>query len=560
MVHNIKTYLKEEANSTPAFVRAIEAMSEGDTLMLDGGEYHFYPDGALVKEYYISNNDCGIKPIAFPILNKKGIVIDGGGAELIFHGGILPFVMDGSEDITVKNLSVDYASPFYAQAKIVEASDEGILLEFDGKDFSCRINEGKYCFYSKQDGWKYEVDDSLVLEFDGCGYPSAFSPAYFAYIGDCRDHGFLEGMYRYLTPEERGENRIFLRGNVGELHTAGNYLVMTYSHRDFPGFFITDSKRISIENVNLYHTAAMGVIAQTSENITLEGVIAEPREGSGRVLSTNADATHFVNCRGKITIRNSKLVQTMDDSCNIHGIYNLYREKREDGYMSLGFGHFQQKGVLIYKKGDTVCIIDSETNEIKAKGRVLDAYLSSPDEVRLKLDCDVPTPGAHYVTENVTAVPEVHIYDTVSGYNRPRGFLISSPARVLIERCKFSNMQSGIQLSGEMCDWYESGAVRDVTIRDCDFYNSAYACGPAILCKPRLRCTNTVFNGRVVIENNKFTQAQKRICDLTSCDEFVFRGNSFKADPTLPNHKAISENGITVGICNKAEIEELKIL
>ena len=37
MIHNIKTFLNNETNSTPAFVRAIEAMGEGDTLMLYGG-------------------------------------------------------------------------------------------------------------------------------------------------------------------------------------------------------------------------------------------------------------------------------------------------------------------------------------------------------------------------------------------------------------------------------------------------------------------------------------------------------------------------------------------
>jgi hypothetical protein len=275
------------------------------------------------------------------------------------------------------------------------------------------------------------------------------------------------------------------------------------------------------------------------------------------VLSTNADATHFVNCRGKLTIRNCKLVQTMDDSCNVHGIYNLYNKKLEDGYMSLGFGHFQQKGVLIYKKGDKVTVIDAETNEIKASGCVVDAYLASADEVRLKLDCDVPTPGAHYVTENVSAVPEVHIHDTVSGYNRPRGFLISSPAKVLIERCKFSNMQSGIQLSGELCDWYESGAVRDVTVRDCDFYNSAYACGVAIICDPRLRCKDTVFNGKVVIENNRFTQANPRVAYLTSCQEVVFKGNTFISDPTLPGHAKFGESGVCFGRVACIDAEEL---
>ena len=40
----------------------------------------------------------------------------------------------------------------------------------------------------------------------------------------------------------------------------------------------------------------MGIIAQTTENIKLHKVIATPRRDLGRILSTGADSTHFVNC------------------------------------------------------------------------------------------------------------------------------------------------------------------------------------------------------------------------------------------------------------------------
>ena len=146
MLLHIKDFLTDEKNSTPAFVRAIEAMSDGDTLCLDGGEYHLYPDGAYVKEYYISNNDCGLKPIALPIIGKKNVTVDGGGAELIFHGKMNPIVIDNSENITIKGISIDYNTPFYAQAEIMAAGDDGILLKFDGKDFNCRVQNGNFCF------------------------------------------------------------------------------------------------------------------------------------------------------------------------------------------------------------------------------------------------------------------------------------------------------------------------------------------------------------------------------------------------------------------------------
>ena len=554
---HIGDFLTDEKNATPAFVAAVTAMGEGDTLLLDGGVYHLYPEGAYEKEYYISNNDCGLKPIALPLVGKKNVTVDGGGAELIFHGKMSPIVIDGSENVTVRNISVDYNTPFYAQAEIMAAGDEGILLKFDGKDFNCRVRNGNFCFYSPTDGWEWEVESALSLEFDEKGHPSAYSPPYFPYTGKPKDHGFLGGMFQDMRLEERDENLIMMYGHTGEHHTVGNHFIMTFSGREYPGIFVNEAKDIFLCDIRLYHTAAMGVIAQMTENIYLEGVVAEPREGSGRLLSVNADATHFVNCRGVISQKGCKYVQMMDDAANIHGIYHLYEGKNADGSLSLGFGHFQQKGIQTYRVGDTVEVIDADDLSVKARGRVLEAALVSPDEVRLLLDCPVPEAGEHYVVENISTAPDVYFGDCESGYNRPRGFLISTGGRALVEGCRFYNMNQGIQLGGEMKDWYESGHAEDVTLRDCDFSGSAYAGGVAIYCRPPLRCNDKVFNGRVVIENNRFTQSSKRICAVDRCREVVFKGNSFQLDETLPPKHPHGETGCSFDMDESLAYEEL---
>ena len=110
-----------ETDIVPALLAALDSLPDGGTLELGGGTYHLFPGKALTKHYYISNNDAGDKPIAIPLIGKHDIMIDGGGAELIFHGGILPIVVDGSSDVTVKNLTIDYAAPFFSQAEIISS-------------------------------------------------------------------------------------------------------------------------------------------------------------------------------------------------------------------------------------------------------------------------------------------------------------------------------------------------------------------------------------------------------------------------------------------------------
>ncbi|MDY6313667.1 MAG: hypothetical protein SPL89_00650 [Clostridia bacterium] len=96
----------------------------------------------------------------------------------------------------------------------------------------------------------------------------------------------------------------------------------------------------------------MGVICQLSENITLTDVTAVPSEG--RTLSVDADATHFVNCSGTIHMKDYRFESMMDDACSIHGIYMPVVKKLSCTRVLLRFGHFQQYGVNIFRRGDKI--------------------------------------------------------------------------------------------------------------------------------------------------------------------------------------------------------------
>jgi len=55
---------------------ALVRCKDGDVLRFEPGEYHFWPEQAFEKYYYISNNRHGLKRVAFPIIGKKNITID----------------------------------------------------------------------------------------------------------------------------------------------------------------------------------------------------------------------------------------------------------------------------------------------------------------------------------------------------------------------------------------------------------------------------------------------------------------------------------------------------
>ena len=140
-------YLSDLKDATGAAVQIVQRLQDGDILYLDGRELHFYPKDGYQKEYWISNNDAGVKTIAFPVIERKNITIDGQGARLIFHGKVLPFVIDGCENITIKNLSIDYADPMYFAAKVINSGKDFVEMEYDESIFHCDVQDHKLRFW-----------------------------------------------------------------------------------------------------------------------------------------------------------------------------------------------------------------------------------------------------------------------------------------------------------------------------------------------------------------------------------------------------------------------------
>ncbi len=546
-------HLIENGDCTLALLCALRAARDGDVLCLGGGELHFWPDRAFRKEYYVSNNDYNLKPIAFPLLNRKGLTVDGEGAKLVFHGQICPFVLDGSEDITLKNFSIDYAEPMYFEAKILAADEHFVEMEYDDSQFHVDIVGDNFRFYGEN--WENIKSAVLVNEFEpSYKGPTPYTATYFACVGKEKNTSFLGGMYRYLIGSKPAPNRLRLEGELGFRHTPGKYWLCTHNGRHYPGIFITESQNVTLQDITLYHTLAMGVIGQLSENITLERVVAAP--SAGRMLSVDADATHFVNCSGLLHMKDCRFESMMDDACNVHGIY-LPVEKKLDAHTALlRFGHFQQFGVNIFRPGDAIRLAANDTLQPCGCFTVKNSTLISGEYLLLETEEALPEPlPAGFAFENHTRMPSVHFEGCVSGYNRPRGFLFTTCKPVLVENCEFHNMNAAVWIAGDANSWYESGPCTNIVLRNNRFENAAYAGGAVIVAAPELKTDGAPpYHTNLVVENNIFRLHEKRFMDLWSYDGVVFRGNTYIPDASLPAQLQTGPDGFKLKECVNVEI------
>jgi hypothetical protein len=136
--------------------------------------------------------------------------------------------------------------------------------------------------------------------------------------------------------------------------------------------------------------------------------------------------------------------------------------------------------------GDRVGFIENRSMRTVGEGVVTAFRAIDRDTFELRFERPVPPEAvAGAALENLTWSPDVTIRDNQFQSNRARGLLVSTPGRVVIERNRFQSSGAAILIAGDANDWYESGAVRDVVIRQNTFdavcNSSPYQFGEGII-------------------------------------------------------------------------------
>ncbi len=149
------------------------------------------------------------------------------------------------------------------------------------------------------------------------------------------------------------------------------------------------------------------------------------------------------------------------------------------------------------------------------------------------------------------------------GTVRARGLLISTPKKVLVENNVFRSSGAAIFVAGDSNGWYESGAVRDVTIRrnkfiDCN--SSSYQfCDAVISIHPEVPKPNSVaFHRNIRITDNTFVTFDPAILWAISVDGLTFQNNTIIASSTYKSYLGRKE-GLTFVNCENVKVSGNKL-
>jgi hypothetical protein len=526
-------------DATPGLRAAIEEcqLSGSSKLVLAPGRYDFYPDRAFEKYLFISNNDEGLKRVGFPIMDVKDLEIDGRGAAFVFHGPMIPFLIEGSSGVTVRNLSFDFVRPFHSEARVLAITPSSVDLEFTD-EFHYEIRNGILVFTNGQEstGRETTVTSGEVI------YPCT---NLLAYDADRRETAFMAkdhyALDQGLVAEEIGPRRVRLKLD-GVSAQPGDTLVFG-APRKSPGIVISDSAHVRVENVAIHHCGGMGVIAQRSRNIHLSRVLVTPPPGGKRVVSVTADATHFVNCTGKIEMVDCVFETQKDDATNVHGLYAKITRILAPNRFEIRLIHPQQAGVDFVKPGMRLEITDGPS--LEAKGIIITKSVERLNKeytiVEIANPLDVVV--GDVVSDADANNAEVLIKDCVIRGNRARGILLGSRGRMVIEGNTFHTPGSAILFEGDASHWFEQAGVRDVLIRgntfdNCNFGVWGKACievGSGIADEHK---TTSRYNKNIRIEDNLFRVfGNHPLVQVYSVDGLTFRGNRLERTGEYPAEK-----------------------
>ena len=505
-----------QTDSTEAVRQALaEAKkAEGEVVVnFPEGEYYFWKDYASDRVYHTSNSGSLSYPekhIAILLEDMDNVTLEGNGSSLIMHGDMMAIAAVESSNVTFRDFTVDYKDPDTIDISVVGEGTDG-----SGNPYTDFYVPANYNYEIQPDGrsilWKGETSPVTgepywqVWNADFCAMIVVYK-GYDQTVARASDKWGTNPFNNVSYIEQVGENvlRFTYSGWKPSDQEGGNVFLLSDSQtRKTTGAFFWESEDLLVENCDVHYLSGFGWLTQMCKNVEFKGIDFLPKYGTGKYTTSNADQIHVSGCGGYFKVTDCNFSVAHDDPINIHGTYMRVEEVIDSRTLRLGYIHYQTGGFKQYHEGDEVLFysrtyLEPPAGEDEEKPYVVassigpgEEYNGEPLDMRTHivtfeedfseetlndLRTRVTRNGSWeseglYVAENVTYTPEVRISGCQMKSIPTRGILCTTRKPVIIENNTFENMaMANIYLSNDADYWYESGPIRNMIIRNNEFY------------------------------------------------------------------------------------------
>ena len=492
-------------------------------LTLIKGNYVFQSKNAQEKEFFISNTisqkdyqknkSNGIHKTAIVIDGVKNMEIDCNDSNFIIDGQMTHIYIKNCENVSIKNLNIQTVLPDVHKITVLKATSFYVTFEIDSVG---NFKEENGDFYWWGTDYKTKFNDAKHNDYV---IPTACADNLNHLI--CNRKHPLQGASSIKQISERIFN---VRYITPKDFKVGQVFYIFSDKRNDVGIFIEKSNKITLKNITQRFNRGHGVVAQNSENITIDGCVFAPRSDSEVDFCCLGDFLHFNMCRGRITVSNSEFDSCGANLCNVHGNYFEIVEQNKDK-MVLKFPKEQSFGFESFKEGDVIAFVDSKSLVEVSRTKVLKAVLR--DGIYYDLTTatyDTPKKDG-LVVENISAYPQFTFDSNTVNRVAKRGVLCSTRGKVRIENNRFLNTGiSDIVIANDALKRFESGAVSDVEISGNAFMNCEES---SIVIKPYIKKYVDSIHKNIKLDNNLFVLKDASSIFAYACDGLEVKDNTF---------------------------------
>jgi len=523
--------------------------------VFENADYYFSKKDTLRFDYSLSNTtELPERTLGIWFKNMNSCVLEGNGARFWFEGHMQPLTLDNCENISVKDITINWKKPLVAEGTVLASTDTYADVYISPENFPHRLNN-EWLEFDVGGGEWYELCNRSQIIFE---------PHFRTVRRKTGDSFWIKNI---TACEERNVYRFWLHGFSGA--EVGDILVLRHNERYHAGIFTERCKNISFENIIVHSCGGLGCLSQFCEDITYKQMHFIPDRSSGRVITNGRDDGMNITCnKGKITITECTFIGLMDDPINVHGCSVTAEEVVDAKTLKCHYKHEQAKGFLYWATaGDEIAFIDRDNMSRLASFKVNSYNLENRDTFTLEFEKELPesilklVEDGKIALENLTNTAEVVCTKNRFGSCRARGILISTPKPVLIENNYFESSGSAILVAGDANNWFESGECNDVMIRNNTFTNACLT-SDYEFCQGIISICPTIpnpeidkpFHKNITIENNVFDTSDTQVLYAFSCENLQFSNNViFKSNAAEKWHPSNSK--ITLSYCVDSRIE-----
>ena len=462
--------------------------------------------------------------------NMKDFTIIGNGATiLIERNDVSAFSLQNSDNITVKDLTVDYSVLPFTQ---------GVVTKVDGNKFYFTIDKG-YPELGKH------FEKSYIHLFTANGeWKKSSADVY--------------GKLKTLTPTEgvftvRGKHVVEVNDKV-----AVNF-------RSPSAFSISRCGKLDFVNINIHASPGVAFHSRYGrDKMTFDGIkivrTAPPAGATApRLMACCADGINLATSTGGAVIKNCEFSYLGDDGINFHSELLPVAKSRDNRSFATiyPYGQYKTHFEEVFKKGDEMIFVRPGDYKIIARAHLDSIKVSnnrqeliglapkffpvrgtsgvSAYEIKTVEKIDVPEGSFFYIPSS--GVAGFEISNNIFHDHRARGIRIMSNNGV-IENNRFERLKgAAVTLGGEFNHWRESGWCSDIIIRNNvmkEIGYSSIALGSSYT--PGVISTFARLDGKKFVpipENRNLLIENNTIIDSPGAAIFLFAAD----DITLKNNK-----------------------